>query len=153
MVKIQCGNILDVTKGVIFHQVNCRKAIGAGLSGQIIQHYPIVAERYYDTFKNHEVEFGQLQYVTVADGLMVVNSFSQESYGNAAKTGKVYTDEDVLVRNIIFVCKNFLHSAEVYIPWKIGCGLAGGNWNKILVDIIDKSNDIDNLTIVKYIAG
>jgi hypothetical protein len=36
------------------------------------------------------------------------------------------------------------------LPYKIGCGLAGGNWDEYLKAINEWSNDIDfSITIIK----
>ncbi len=153
MVKIELGNILDIDHGIILHQVNCQNAIGAGISGAIIQKYPIVAEKYHELCEEG-VELGQLQYIETNSGVGIVNCFSQYNYGNSAKTGIKYTNEEILVDSIIHTCYCFVESnLPIYIPWGIGCGLAGGNWSTVLSNLIDKSEHIDNLTIVKYVAG
>lgn len=153
MVKIELGDILDIDHGIILHQVNCQNAIGAGISGAIINKYPIVAEKYHELCEEG-VKLGQLQYVGTGTGVGFVNCFSQYNYGNSAKTGIKYTNEDLLIDGIIYTCEYFAVSDwPVYVPWKVGCGLAGGDWSTVLSGIIDKSEHIDNLTIVRYCSS
>lgn len=139
------GDILDITLGVIVHQVNCRNKIGAGLSGQIIRKYTQVAMEYHRIFEQYEKNAyskanyehllrttlkGTFQGVQVADELIVVNLFSQFYYGNSSKTGVVYTDVDDLVNGLERI-KEMFADMPVYIPWGIGCGLAGADWNEV----------------------
>lgn len=74
-------------------------------------------------------------------------SFSQWECGS---DGKHYTNDQRLVNNIKDVCKSHAISSNtpyerVYIPYKIGCGLGGGDWDYIYNQI----KDIPNLVILK----
>ena len=130
-------DILSVTNGVIVHQVNCQSRIGAGVSGAIIKRYPIVESAYHSKFQNASPSsvFGTWQPVQVSESLIVVNAFAQFFYGNAAKTKRVYTDEDKLVKILTDVCNKYSEYEEIWIPYGIGCGLAGGNWENIVFRI------------------
>ena len=74
--------------------------------------------------------FGLVQPVKINDQLVVFNSFSQLYYGR--DKDRVYTNEKALIANL-----NKLdtwakeHNLPAYVPARIGCGLAGGNWNRI----------------------
>lgn len=139
------GDLLGITRGVIVHQVNCRDRIGAGLSGQIIAKYPEVEKAYHNIFDWHrkntsskeEYESalrmmvkGTFQSVKISEDLFVVNLFAQFYYGNAAKTGKVYTDVNALVAGLESITELF-GELPVHIPYGIGCGLAGANWQEV----------------------
>lgn len=41
-------NILDVTEGIIIHQVNCQNVMGAGVALQLSRKYPIVKQEYHN---------------------------------------------------------------------------------------------------------
>lgn len=74
-------------------------------------------------------------------------TFSQWDCGT---DGKHYTDDQRLVNNIKTACQDrAISSCEpyetVYIPYKIGCGLGGGNWDYIYNQI----KGIPNLVILK----
>lgn len=147
------GNITDITSGIIVHQVNCRDRIGAGVSGHIIRKWPAVEQAYHDFCDvNEPIErFGKAQFVEVTKpnkfglhGLTVVNLFSQMNYGNSAKTGVVYTNLEALVKGILKICYQN-PKQTVYIPYGLGCGLAGGDWE----ELSSWFHDVDNLVAVK----
>lgn len=136
------SNLFGITKGVICQQVNCQKVMGAGLAKEIMDRYPIVYEEYcaaFDAFDKRDL-FGNVQLIEVEEGLFVANLFTQFDYGNASKTGKVYTDAEKLVKAVEAVCKD-AGDLPVYIPhtkdlegkkeYGIGCGYGGESWDKL----------------------
>lgn len=143
------GDITAINKGIILHQVNCQNAMGSGVAKAISSKYPIVKQKYHELFKTNSGEklFGKLQGVVINENLIIMNSFSQFSYGNAYKNGICFTDMGKLVFNIkkalLYAEKN---NTKLYIPKRIGCGLAGGNWDELYSQLKDLS---DNLIIVE----
>lgn len=126
------GDILDVKCGVICQQVNCAGGYGAGLSGKISRKYPKV-ERTYRKFvagKEKDDLLGVCLPVPVAEDLIVVNIFAERNYANAYETGIVSTDMNVLVDALHEICERY-PDKDIYVPYRIGCGLAGGNWNEL----------------------
>lgn len=130
-------NLLDVTKGVIVHQVNCMNRIGGGLSGSIIRKWPIVKEMYHDMFVGRDLDnvrkniFKTWQPVRVSPDLIVINCFTQFGYGNPRITHEKYTDEDALVNALKKICLDYYPGSEVWIPYNIGCGLGGAKWEEL----------------------
>lgn len=141
------NGLLDIKQDIIVHQVNCMNAIGAGLSGAICKMYPKVKDEYHKIFKTYEAKdiFGYAQDVVINNDLVVVNLFSQFRYGMGYK----HTDYDKLIKGIKTVVSRH-PGAEVYIPYKIGCGLGGGNWNELYKLINDELNEY-SITIVSKI--
>lgn len=133
-IKILHGDILDVDSGVIMQQVNCQNAYGAGISGVISRKYPAVELDYRESFKRHTGDelFGSTRIIRVSPTLIVANSYSQFYHGNAMRTGKVYTDMDKLVSAITDAAQTY---DNVYVPYGIGCCLAGGNWDELYARI------------------
>ena len=129
----------EYKKVCLAHQVNCQNRIGAGVSKPIITAFPKAEEFYHKAFETYSDKemFGKMVKVPVADSLDVVHIFSQFNYGNAAKTGKVYTDMAKLAHNIKRLCELY---DIVIVPDHIGCGLAGGNWEDFLSAVGDASN-------------
>ena len=116
--KIINKDITTLKKGILLQQVNCQNAMGSGVAKAIYTKWPIVKE-----------------------DLLVVNSFTQLTYG---RTGK-HTNEDLLIRNIKTIADKYSNEILV-IPYLIGCGLGGGKWNYIFENI----KNIKNLLICKY---
>lgn len=152
--KIVQGDLFDYAEnGYIVHQVNCQNAMGSGFAKAFFTKYPKIKTDYHRLSQKFidekESIINALQYVQLTDELIGVNSFTQEYYGNSAKTGINYTDEKALIRNIGKVLTRANQDgSSVYIPEKIGCALAGGDWNNILSGI--EQFDTDNLTIVSF---
>jgi len=59
------GDILDITEGVICHQVNCQKVAGAGLALAIRKKYP----NWYDHFLKTQPVLGEADFFMVNSNL------------------------------------------------------------------------------------
>lgn len=145
MTTIVKGNLLDVTQGFIMQQVNCKDVMGAGVAKAIYTKYPVVKEQYHESFVTSAPELlrNEFHFVQVTPQLIVVNSYTQFTYG---KDGTHHTDDAALIENIKRVAAIAAkHHTNLCIPYKIGCGLGGGDWDRIY----DGIDDIDNLFIIK----
>lgn len=139
--KVIAGDILSITSGVICHQVNCRGAFGAGVSGVLGRRYPAVETAYRAVVPSPAL-LGTYQFVPVTETLGVYNIFGQVDYGNARKTGHVYTDMRALTTALRTICD--AHDT-IYVPYGIGCGLAGGSWDEFTAIMAD----VDNLVVMR----
>lgn len=139
--EIKSMDLLSVTRGVIAHQVNCTGAIGAGLSGAVLRRYPQTRAAYDAQFPIRRGHGGRYAvprpellgtYVAceVDLDLYVAHVFGQVGYGNAAKTHRVYTSVPHLVQALADLCEAY-PDLPVYVPYNIGCGLAGADWNEV----------------------
>ncbi|MCK9308828.1 MAG: Appr-1-p processing protein [Candidatus Cloacimonetes bacterium] len=142
MIEIIERNILNNTSGIICHQVNCF-TMGKGLAGDIRIKYPIVYEEFINTLNQNKSNLvsllGGVLYVPVNESLVIANLFAQYNYRKYNDNSSFkYTDYTMLSFCLDDV-KNYALkvSKDVHIPFEIGCGLGGGNWN-IVYSIIDK---------------
>lgn len=125
------GDLLEVKKGLICHQVNCQRKMGKGLALAIRNKYPIVYKEYTGLEKMY---LGLCQPVKINDDLYVANLFAQHNYGTGLKTN--YDALTACLREAICLVK--YHKLEsINIPYNLGCGLAGGDWS-IVSNIISK---------------
>ena len=138
-------DITTVEKGVIMHQVNCQNIMGAGVAKVIYLKHPLVKQAFHDLAKKEPYNtpnkrFGLVQPIRINEQLIVLNSFSQLYYGR--NNNIKYTDESALIKNLK---KLDVYAKErnlpAYVPEKIGCNLANGDWNKIK-DFIENETDI-----------
>lgn len=132
------GNIFKIaTKdAVIMHQVNCQNVMGAGIAKEFAQRYPRIKKQYHKLCAQLKPDerLGHLQLVALDENrhLYGLNSFTQLFYGNSRITGQTYTDEALLINNILSAATFTQHTSKtLYIPKGIGCGLAGGDWSRI----------------------
>ena len=124
---IKEGNILDIKQGIICQQVNCAGAMGAGLALQIKNKYPVVYEHYSDLYKRDRLKLGEVLITMVETGLCIASLCGQKNYGRRG----LYTDYNAL--QLCFTKLKAYNKSllPIYIPLGIGCGLAGGDWNKV----------------------
>ena len=157
---------LEYGKAVLMQQVNCQNEMDAGVAIAIdklarklfdvstIDWYHQAWNQIFDNGNPDQIKQVKNKYdatdlpLYVTRGVFVF-SFSQ---WNCGSDGKHYTNDQRLVNNIKTICKTpdigigFDKPYEtVYIPYKIGCGLGGGDWNYIY----DQIKDIPNLVILK----
>lgn len=141
MPKIVRMNILDVEEGIIIHQCNNRGVMGAGLAKQIRNKYPEAYEDYREhcAYRNFRAPLGEIYFKKVKEGLWIANAIAQDGYGK----NRVYTNYEAL-RTVLDIAykKSLLANCKLHIPYKIGCGLAGGDWEvvfKIIEDVAPES--------------
>jgi O-acetyl-ADP-ribose deacetylase (regulator of RNase III) len=151
MIKIVEGDIFNSpTNSIICHQVNCKGVMGNGIAKTIKNKYPSVYLQYKNfcigIYKKYLLGMGYLT-MDHKTGRIIANLFGQYSYGSGLQTDyKALESAFEDVRNFIDV-----HALPVAIPFGIGCGLAGGNW-EIVYNIIEKVFGYDyDITIYKLI--
>ena len=150
------GDLLTSPVQIIAHQTNCQGIMNGGIARQIRSFYPEVYTNYVEFVKsykdcNGKPPLGECLYVETADkSHIVLNLFGQDRYGR----DKRYTDYEALkksfVDGILQLRYEFLNGEyendlqlTIGIPYGIGCGLAGGDWNvvsKMLEDIEHSEN-------------
>jgi O-acetyl-ADP-ribose deacetylase (regulator of RNase III) len=130
------NDILKVTKGIIVQQVNCQGVMGCGIALAIRQKWPEVYTAYKKKVKDAQAKIttqellGDVQLVNVGKNLYVANIFAQYGYGR----DKRYTDYEsfiVCLVQLLVQRSGNCPELDIYFPYKIGCGNAGGNWNDI----------------------
>lgn len=159
MIKIVYGDLLSSDCDIIVQQVNCKKVMGSGIAKQIREKWPIVYYTYCDLIEYYQdlglVDdssdlLGQMQLIKTEDKY-VANFFSQDNYlprgvchthyeafRLCCKKLKSHLDDYAILKNTI-----------IGFPYKIGCGLAGGDWS-IVEKIIEEEFEHFNVEIWKY---
>jgi O-acetyl-ADP-ribose deacetylase (regulator of RNase III) len=131
-VKVINGNIIQINEGIVCHVVNNKGVMGAGVAKALYTKYPEVRSKYLSLQK---YELGTCQPVRITDHLVIVNMIAQDGYG---RDKRLYLQYDALS-----LCLNKVrdhYNGTIYVPFLIGCGLAGGDWavvSKILDTIPD----------------
>ena len=182
--------LFGISEGIICQQVNCCGVMGAGLAKAILEKYPQVKEAFDDYYKhttndknkNYQCHFNQLgsyqlvpldkPYKSIQElqrdpdyrkdsRLMVANIYSQDFYGNPAKTGKIYTKLDMLINSIKTIAAST--DLPVYIPhtknlegkgdYGIGCGYGGETWERVYPQLQELAEEYDNLYLLDTKTG
>lgn len=121
------GDLLKADADVIVHQVNCQGVMGAGVARQIREQFPNTYNVYMDycsKYKGHTADLlGECLY-TFEEPFVICNAFGQNFYYR----NSVQTEYDKLEKCFYNIAEKY-HGKKIALPWKIGCGLAGGDWN------------------------
>ena len=134
MPKIIEADLLDFNCDIIAQQVNCKGVMGAGLALQIRRKYPIVFYRYLTKCNKQKDLLGTIQVINVGK-VYVANLFSQWSYGTSERQTDYRALELCLLKLRDCMINHGLKTLA--LPYGIGCGLAGGDWN-IVYNLINK---------------
>lgn len=138
--KIVDGNIFNCTEDIIVHQTNCQGVMGHGIALQVRQKYPEVFELYrrYCVKNSSENILGTSLICKTNDNKYIANLFGQLYYGEGLQTDYARFEKALLeVRS--FAIENNL---SIALPYKIGCGLANGNWEIVSNIIFKVLNDV-----------
>jgi O-acetyl-ADP-ribose deacetylase (regulator of RNase III) len=142
MITFINGNVHNTTCDVIAHQVNCVGVAGAGFALAIKEKWPKTIKEYEITTKmTHRSLLGTciLSERDDNNNKYIAHIFGQEKYGidqrmtnyEALYTGLIYL-------NSLMTSKNL---NSVAFPDCIGCGLAGGSREIVIVMINDVFKD------------
>lgn len=129
MIEIINGNIFDGNDDIICHQVNTYGVMGAGIALQIKERFPDVYTVYYEIC--HEYKSNQLM-----GNVLFCNQYAPPIIANFFSQYNMATDYQAM-----FSCFKAVYNyakrnnKTVAIPYKIGCGIAVGDWN-IVYDMI-----------------
>lgn len=158
MIIIKEENILNAEETIIVQQVNCIGKMGAGLAKSIMQKYDNVRPSYFEFHKKMMNSgltsndlLGMVQYIKTHDKKIIANIFGQEFIRKNRDDKETYTKKYSLLCGIEKVKeKAEKYNLNIAIPYKIGCGLAQGNWEEIYSEIekIFKNSKV-NVTIYK----
>ena len=136
MIRYKTGDILgpDNKTVIIGHQVNCQGVMGAGLAKQIRERYPKAYEDYKNACQIVHMDVIMGQCVMTATGepsacppweRHIAHLFGQFGYGRYGRQ----TNYDALRNALVLLHANAkaMH-CDVSLPYRLGCGLAGGDW-------------------------
>ena len=148
MVHYNKGDIFNSSADIICHQVNCQGVMGAGIAKEIRARYPKVFEDYIAYYKScygrAEAMLGKCVLTKTEGPHHIASIFGQEYYGFQG-CFTVYPAFEQGFYNLIDLIQldpSLYKTKSIAVPYGIGCGLAGGDWNiieKILKEIFDRA--------------
>lgn len=145
MIKIVNGNILECTEDIIIHQVNCQGNMGGGVARQLALQYQnkenagFDLETFYNVYcRKYDCDYNKLKgkVLYYYDEKYICNCFSQKPNYD--------TDYEAIKECFVDIKKYAKqHNKTICMPYKIGCGIANGDWNivyKIIEDVFNNYN-------------
>lgn len=143
MITIKIGDLLEAGETIIGHQVNCCGVAG-GLAESVFDKWPYAANDYYHVVKRIREDGGQ-GYVmlgrtqltgTQKDGHIIANIYGQYY------PGQDYRPDVLRMALESLAVKAKALNASVALPWKLSCGICGGNWDEVLPMIEETMKDV-----------
>ena len=155
MIRIVNGNLLDANENIIAHQANCRGSMGAGVATQIREKWPDICADYVTFCSAHHRSGRELlgemwvsqTFNEYGMPIEVCHLFGQDGYGG----GGCNTDY-ISLRKALLRLKNYAmrsHSS-IAMPYKIGCGLGGGDWEKTVYPMLEDIFGGEDVELVLY---
>jgi len=133
---------------IICHQVNCQGVMGSGIAKEIKSRYPSVYEQYKSFCgsldRKYLLGMGHLS-IDNRTNRVIGNLFGQDGYGKGLQT------DYFALQSALGDVKKFAkdHHLLVAIPFGIGRGFGGGDWNIVYKIIETVFEDYDNVVIYK----
>lgn len=147
MISFHNGDLLTSGCDYICHQVNLQGCFGGGLALQIATKFP-ECERWYKKVISEEKHIelvGKCQIcVDTCTRLRIVNCFTQRKNFKTCYSWIKQCFEGL--RDLILHYCNKFRAITIGVPYKYGCGIATGDWNKVLkifTQIFKNEKDID----------
>lgn len=158
MIKTVNGDLLQSNLPLIAHQTNCLGVMGAGIAKAIKNKWSIVYTQYVDKCRHYNYSkdlLGKCQVCVTEDEPIkfVANLFGEYSFTESvAPFENRHTDYDALKKSLLHlkaICEN-TEVTKIGIPYKLGCGLAGGDWDEVVYPMLQELFANDS-TITLYI--
>ena len=99
-----------------------------GLAGAIKRQWPIESLQYIEACRRKEVKLGDIVITKPSNDLLLVHVAGQLEIGPETNLFAVAHAFVRLQKNLI----NMEWNKPVYIPYRMGCGLGGGDWDTYL---------------------
>ena len=161
MVVYKKGNLLESNCDIICHQVNCQRVMGSGIAKQISDRWSDVYDDYcFNIDRMYNGDFaskssdllGMITWTELENGRYIMNFFSQDKF---LPRGVCHTDYSAFT-NCCRTLKKFIteynldkSNTIIGFPYKIGCGLAGGDWD-VVSEIIEREFEGYEVEIYEY---
>lgn len=121
---------------VIMHQCNAKGWMGAGIAKEIAKKWPKAYDeyrKYCAWFKDgHEHEIlGTFVGVKVKQDLIICNAIAQTTVSKSKQMTDYNAWETIcskIERQTRYINTKSPQKWSIHIPYKIGCGLGGGDW-------------------------
>jgi len=158
------GDILNSDTKYIAHQCNCQSTESAGLAKAIFIKFPTantykpIVDRSHGTITMRTIErkLGEITIHTDEEkNKSIINMYAQVRPGRPfSKSNGVDSEEYriLLFQKCLNKISKIKNLESIAFPYKIGCGLAGGDWDKyykLIQDFAEKNPEIEVQIITK----
>jgi O-acetyl-ADP-ribose deacetylase (regulator of RNase III) len=137
---------MQFTEDAFGHGCNCQKRMASGVAAAVRKTYYEMVQADLDDRFTPEERLGTARVVKLSNGKLGFNIYSQFRYG----TDRIQVDYAALETGVKSVCDGLVSFGKktLALP-KIGCGLAGGDWN-VVSKILEKVSEKTGIDITIY---
>lgn len=129
-------------KTIILHGCNCFNTMGAGIAKYLRDKFPSVYAVDCTTKRGDKNKLGTCSRAVISHNLHILNCYTQYNYG---REKKLYANYIAIEECFKRIAVEYDPSWEIRMP-RIGCGLAGGDWD-IVKNILDNTLGDRNVKI------
>lgn len=125
------GDLLEQKDiNIILQICNSKCTFGAGLALAIKNKYPEVYEADIQAHKEYRNTLGEFSYAATKDGKLIYNLYAMKGLGTNERQLDYEAFYSLLeiTRRSADLHDNETENLTIGIPYKIGCDLAGGDW-------------------------
>lgn len=126
--KLIIGDILQVTRGTILHQVNCAGVVGGLASSLHAAHLTAFTDYFLLCEKYAGLLSGTAHEGHASHDLSIIHVFGQITPGRCT--------DMALVHRALASLSGRPHLDPVYAPFRMGCGIGGGDWGQYLAALV-----------------
>ena len=144
MVTIKRGNLLEAEEKIIGHQVNCMGVAG-GLAAAVFEKWPHAEDDYWTLIEKIR-EAGGTGWVLL--GHTQLTRYQKDGHVIANIYGQLYPGEDYRPEALEEALPMLAKRARglgwsVALPYKMSCGICGGDWPEVLRIIEDAMEGVN----------
>lgn len=150
-IKLIQGSLFTTECEVIAHGCNTTGGFGSGVAGQIAKRWPRVRDAYLKKYNSEAGwKLGDIQLVYSTDMMafpVIANIATQEKFGY---DGALYADYQAIEKGFTRVLRYCDNNGYSVAAPRVGCGLAGGDWNTVFDILVEVSAKYENVLIEVY---
>ena len=148
MITIKYGNLLESDCDIICHQVNCQGVMGSGIAKAIKDKWPevyTIYKAYCNKAKCSSDLLGKIIGLNIKDSNQIIINFcSQDNYLPRTVCHTDYMAFKMCCQKLKFyLYTHDLQNKVIGFPYRIGCGLGGGDWGTVLDIITEEFKDYE----------
>lgn len=114
---------------IICHVCNDMGGWGKGFVLAISKRWEAPERAYRTAYNKGEIKLGVVQYINVGQNITIANMVAQHGLKSGSKGPPIRYDYlDICLTKVVIHANN--QHASIHMP-RIGCGLAGGKWDRI----------------------
>lgn len=143
MITIKEGDLFSAPSGIICHQVNCKGNMGRGVAKTFKEKYPLTYKKYAYKCYNYiaDLLLGTIMMRHEEDNIYTCCMFAQNDWRGHGCNTDYAAFEKCCDRIKEFINEQNLGNIIINMPYRIGAGLGGGDWNIIYSILEEKFKD------------